>query len=613
MGFSSLAECVAHLEKCGELIRCDCEIDPKFVLPSVQRRAFANEAPAILFTNVKGTEFPVLANLFGTRKRLGILFEDSLRSVESILALKADINFLFKDPLSVFPASLGLIHMLIQKVTDAPVLECQTTKEKLPHIVSWPKDGGAFITLPIVYSEDITKENRVASANLGMYRIQLNGNDYTENECGLHYQLHRGIGSHHKKALEAGKNLSVYIYVGGPPSLTISSIMPLPENVSELRFAGLLGGRNCRVSYKKNLPMPVIADADFCIVGHIGQETKPEGPFGDHVGYYSLKHDFPVMHIDKIYHRKDAIWPFTSVARPPQEDTVFGDFIHELTSPLITTVFNGISEVHAVDCAGVHPLLLAIGSERYTPYEKKDKPREILTQALHLLGTTQTSLAKYLLIVANDIKANLSTRKVKEFFKYVLERTDFSRDLHFLTKFTADTLDYTDSVLHEGSKLIWAVCGEKLRELGMELHDFPDLPSQFSDAGIVNQGILAIKGEKHNLENGQCDPVMIELAKTMGNFKNREQFPLVVVVDDLNYVREKFEDFLWVTFTRSNPATDIYGAHANMHARHWMCESPLIIDARIKPFHPEVLEEDQEAVKKAEALAAPGGPLFGLI
>ncbi len=374
MSYRNLQECVQDLEANGHLVRIDAEVDPHLELAAIQRRAFRAKAPALLFTRVKGTPFPMLSDLFGTRERLHFIFRRSLPAVEAVLAAKADPAAAVKRPLQSLKALPGLINMLPavsrvrpeQATAVAPVLQCRCKLADLPQLVCWPMDGGPFITLPLVYSEDPAKPGAHAS-NLGMYRVQLGGNEYGADEVGLHYQIHRGIGAHHARALEMGKPLPVHIYVGGPPSLTVAAVMPLPEGLSELRFAGLLGGRRTEMASVEGLPLPVLAQADFCISGHIMPQCKPEGPFGDHVGYYSLAHDFPVLKVDAVYHRQGAIWPFTAVGRPPQEDTVFGDFIHELTGPLVPQVFQGVCGVHAVDAAGVHPLLLAGRSERYTP------------------------------------------------------------------------------------------------------------------------------------------------------------------------------------------------------------------------------------------------------
>lgn len=616
MGYSSLEDCVRDLETAGDLRRVDIPVDPHLELAAIQRRAFRAGAPALLFTRVTGTAFPVLVNLFGTKARLRFLFRDGLAATEAVLAGKADPLGLLRRPGQSLAALAGLPRMLPRRVRHAPVLARQSTLAALPPLVSWPGDGGPFITLPLVYSEDPARPG-VDASNLGMYRIQLSDNDYGPDEVGLHYQIHRGLGIHHAHALAAGKPLPVRIHVGGPPALTVAAVMPLPEGLSELRFAGLLGGRRVRLAPGGDgLALPVLAEADFCISGEVLPETRPEGPFGDHVGYYSLRHDFPALRVSSVTHREGAIWPYTSVGRPPQEDTVFGDFIHELTGPLVPQVFAGIREVHAVDAAGVHPLLLALGSERYTPWEAARRPRELLTQAFHLLGATQTALAKYVLITAGEDAPGLSARHVADFLAHLLERTDFRRDLHFLTQTTTDTLDYTGTALNEGSKLVWASCGEARRTLATGpggLASLPELPAGFGGPRLALPGVLVLAGPRHQRGRGEQDPAMEELARRLGAWEARERYPLVVVADDPDFCAASLENFLWVAFTRSDPATDCYGAHARVTARHWSCEAPLIIDARLKPFHAPPLVEDPEVARRVDALAAPGGPLHGLL
>lgn len=612
MGYANLNQCLVDLEAQGQLRRVDVELDPYLELAAVQRRAFRAKAPALLFTRLKGTRFPMLANLFGTRERLRYIFRDSLRAVDAVLAAKADPSAALRRPWRSLAALPGLVRMLprAKRNGGAPVLECNCNLADLPRLTCWPGDGGPFITLPLVYSEDPCRPGLNAS-NLGMYRVQLAGNAYAPDEAGLHYQIHRGIGAHHANAIARGEELPVHVYVGGPPALSVAAVMPLPEGLSELRFAGLLGGRRVELARAPELRLPVLAEADFCISGRLVPGLKPEGPFGDHVGYYSLRHDFPVLKVDAVYHRRDAVWPFTAVGRPPQEDTVFGDFIHELTAPLVPQVFQGVREVHAVDVAGVHPLLLALGSERYTPYEARRRPRELLTAALHLLGATQTALAKYVLLAAHEDAPGLCARDVPAFLRHLLERTDFSRDLHFLTRSTSDTLDYTGCGLHEGSKLIWASAGEKRRELGLELRGAPDLPEGFSEPRVAGPGLLVVRGPAHSLERGEPDPRMEELARRLEAWPEREAFPLVAVVDDAVFCAAGLDNFLWVVFTRSDPATDSYGAHAQTRAKHWSCAAPLVLDARLKPFHAPPLEEDPAVTRGVEALAAPGGPLHG--
>lgn len=607
MGYSDLAACVNDLEQHGYLKRIDYPVDPVLEIGAIQRRVFQNQGPALLFTQPKGCNFPMLANLYGSIARLEYIFRDSLPILKIIFQLKANPAQIWKK-LACLPAVLRAASKMRPKYLNspAPVMGNRITLKDLPGVVSWPEDGGAFITLPIVQ----TRDNQ-GKINLGMYRIQISGNEYQDDECGVHYQIHRGIGIHHAQALASGKKLAVNIYVGGPPCLAIAAVMPMPEGMSELMIAGLLAGNRQKLYVTSLSALPVLGECDFMIAGELGADTKPEGPFGDHLGYYSLKHDFPVLKVSGVYHKHKAIWPFTTVGRPPQEDTIFGAFIHQLTGPLISQVFPGVQEVHAVDAAGVHPLLLAIGSERYTPYETVAKSRELLTQAFHLLGDTQTSLAKYLVIA--NYAPGLTTHNIKEFLKHVLERTNFSKDLHFISNATCDTLDYSGRGLHEGSKLIWTVAGQKLRNLASELSGNLDLPAEFGHPTIVMPGILAIQGPAHKLERSRTDPVIEKkLCRAFEQYEKAENFPLVVVCDDSQFCAASLANFLWITFTRSDPATDVYGAFAENYAKNWFCHAPLIIDARQKPFHAPPLTEDEAVLKRMENLACKGGPLHGL-
>ena len=337
MGYRSLADCVEDLTRAGGLVAIDDEIDPNLEAAAIVRRVYEASGPAILFRRLKGTEFSALGNLFGTMERTRYLFRDTLESVRKLVEVKISPPEVLKRPWRYAGLPLSGLNLLPRRVRNGPILRCQTTLDRLPQIKSWPDDGGAFVTLPQVYSEDPDKPG-VAKSNLGMYRVQFSGNDYIPNrEVGLHYQIHRGLGVHHAKAIARGERLRVNIAIGGPPAMTVAAVMPLPEGLPELSFAGVLGGRRVRMSKARNgLAMP--ADADFVISGSIdANSVKPEGPFGDHLGYYSLKHDFPVMEVDGVYHRPNPIWLFTSVGRPPQEDTSFGDLIHELTGPIIPT------------------------------------------------------------------------------------------------------------------------------------------------------------------------------------------------------------------------------------------------------------------------------------
>ena len=572
MAYKSLQECVSDLDNKGELKIISDEVNPDLEMASIHLDEFAKNGKAILFENVKGSNYKVVSNLFGSVARSKFMFRDSLQIVKDLIEIKTNPIAAFKHPLRTFLTGLNGIYALPKKVRFKGFSEIKI--EDLPQIKCWKEDGGAFITLPQVYTEDIDNPG-IMNSNLGMYRIQLSGNDYELNkEIGMHYQLHRGIGIHQKKANQKGEPLKVSIFVGGPPAHSFSAVMPLPEGMSELSFAGVLGKRRFR--YAKKDGYTISSDADFVICGELHpNDLKPEGPFGDHLGYYSLKHDFPVLRVHKVYAKKDGIWPFTVVGRPPQEDSQFGALIHEITGKAIEKEIPGLKAVNAVDAAGVHPLLLAIGSERYTPYNPTEQPQEILTIANHILGTGQMSLAKYLFICDDEDHPNVNDERA--YFTHFLERVDWERDLHFQTKTTIDTLDYSGEGLNEGSKVVLAAAGEVKRKL-TEILPTIELPSGFLKPKLVSIGNLVVQGK------GEIKELISCLEK-----QNMEGIGLITLVDDAHFVSEDFSNWLWVTFTRSNPAYDIYGLNAANKNKHFSCSIP-IIDARIKPHHAPVLE-----------------------
>ncbi len=610
MSYSSLEQCLHDLEKNNHLIRIKEEVDPYLEMAAIHLRMYEAKGPAILFENVKGSKFRAASNIFGTLERSKFIFRDTFKLVQQLIELKGDPMQALKHPLQNINTGLAALKALpLKNPFTKPVLYQQINIADLPLIHHWPMDGGAFVTLPQVYTEDVDAPG-IMKANLGMYRIQLTGNDYELNkEIGLHYQLHRGIGVHQTKANKKGQPLKVSCFVGGPPSHTLSAVMPLPEGISEMTFAGVLGGRRFRYTYEDGFA--ISTDADFVITGEVyPNDNKPEGPFGDHLGYYSLKHDFPLMKVHKVYAKKNAIWSFTVVGRPPQEDTSFGELIHEITGAAIPQEIPGLKEVNAVDAAGVHPLLLAIGSERYTPYAPTKQPAELLTIANHILGTGQLSLAKFLFIAADDTN-QLTTHNVQQFFEYLLERIDLKRDVHFYTNTTIDTLDYSGTGLNTGSKVVFAACGDKKRELGTILPHY--LLEKNYQVKMVNKGIIALSLSKFSSYPEAENEIKLFVNRIKEYTTHLNRYPLIVICDDADFVSKTFGNFLWVTFTRCNPSHDIYGIDSFITNKHWGCNGPLVIDARIKPHHSPPVEKVPAIEKKIDRLFEKGGSLYGVI
>jgi 4-hydroxy-3-polyprenylbenzoate decarboxylase len=610
MTYRSLRECVTDLEKHGHLVRIPHAVDPELEMAEIQRRVYQAEGPALLFEQVKGSPFPAVSNLFGTLTRSRFVFRSTLRAIQRLIELKADPLTIFKAPRQWGAMAMTALHACPKKVMDGPVFAHTTRIDQLPQIRCWPDDGGAFILLPQVYSED-PRCPGVMHSNLGMYRIQLSGNDYAPNrEIGLHYQIHRGIGVHHAAALAAGRPLRVSIFVGGPPAHTFAAVMPLPEGLPEVAFAGGLAGRRFRYARREGYVLS--AEADFCITGTVTPgETRMEGPFGDHLGYYSLQHAFPFLKVDTVYHRSDAIWPFTVVGRPPQEDTTFGALIHEITGPMVPRSIPGVTALHAVDAAGVHPLLLAIGRERYTPYQER-QPREILTVANAILGFGQCSLAKYVMIAAQEDQPQPDVQIVDDFLMHILERVDWRRDLHFQTQTTMDTLDYSGTGLNAGSKVVIAAAGPAKRSLSRSLPPDLSLPEEFRRPVTALPGVMLIEAPAYT-DHRSAESGIRRLTDSMRTCRGLEGFPLIVLVDDSEFCRRCLNNFLWVSFTRSNPSHDIYGVDSFMEFKHWGCRGPLVIDARLKPHHAPPLIEDPAVTRRVDALGRAGGCLHGII
>lgn len=590
MAYSSLEQALVDLERAGMLKRIQTEVDPYLEMPAIAREAYLQNGPALLFEHVKGSPFRAAGNIFGTMERARFLFRNSLAAIKTAIQAKASP----KDMALDFKHWPGLpfigLHALPFKTISAPVLANECKLSDLPKLHSYPDDGGAFLTLPQVCTLPPGSTN-VMKSNIGMYRIQISGNSYAGDECGLHYQINRGIAKHHQQALEQGKPLKVSVFLGGPPAHSLAAAMPMPDNIPEMVFSGILAGRSFR--YKMYDGWCVSSDADFCILGEVQSELKPEGPFGDHVGYYSAEHPFPYMKVKHVFHKKNAIFPFTVVGRPPSEDTVFGNLIHELVGPMVPVSVAGLHEMNAVDAAGVHPLLIAIGSERFVPYRARE-PMELHKVANALLGFNQASLAKYLVIAAREDSASLNVHDVPAFFTHVLERLHIERDLHFQTSTTIDTLDYTGTSLNHGSKVIISAAGEPVRTLGTSLtSDASDLhlPAGFTNPRQVAKGIIAIQATPQaNIS---------ELSKALESFTARNSYPLITVCDDSDFASKTFDNWLWVTFTRSDPAKDIYGIRERIVQKHWTAEAPILIDARMKPTYQQPLEMPEPIMAKA--------------
>ncbi|MCW7509222.1 UbiD family decarboxylase [Leptospira levettii] len=570
---------VKLLQKEGELRVISDLVDPNLELAEIQRRVVAKKGPALLFTNVKGTKFPVATNLYGSEKRIHLAFgEKPVQTIARLAKLAKEIfpprfSKLWKErSLGLLPFQVGL-----KQVRRAPILDGSVPSvEELPGLVSWPKDGGPFVTLPLVYTQHPSSGN----GNLGMYRVQLFG----EKTVGMHIQIHRGGGFHYYEAEKENKSLPAHVYIGGPPALTIAAVAPLPEEIPELVFASFLMGEKLRMKKDKSVsPYPIVADADFALIGSIPPKLRrPEGPFGDHYGYYSLLHDYPYLDLSHILHRKDAIWAATVVGRPPQEDHYIAEFLQDLLSPMFPLVMPQVLGVWAYEESGVHSLAAAVVKERYF--------REAFMGALRILGEGQLSLTKCLL-VTNE-RVNL--KNFSETFRVITERSDPRTDFFIFSNISQDTLDYTSGTVNKGSKLLWMGISDPNKP---NLN--PNLPKEFNGSfkdkrfqnpKVFLPGVLVVKGSEFKPNDRLAETL---LSEDLGKFS------YVFLVDDSEDAVKSDSDFIWTMFTRMEPASDVY-ARTETIRNHISYQVPIVFDCRMKPWIPEVLTPLPETVKQVE-------------
>ena len=574
----SLRSFMEVLEKEKEIVEISAPVDPVLELAEIHRRVVAEQGPALLFTNVKGSSFPVATNLYGTRRRVDLAIGPKPEMIIN-RAIKALDQLLPPTLATLWPQrdwlrELTKIGIKTVSQSKAPILEAQqgagrVDLQQLPALVSWPEDGGRFLTLPLVYTEHpVTKQH-----NLGMYRVQF----HSANLAGMHWQIHKDGGFHHHAAEEMGCFLPATVFLGGPPALTLSAIAALPEMVPELLFASFLMGDKLKVTEVENHAHALIAEAEFALVGEVPPEIRhPEGPFGDHYGYYSVVHDFPVFNVHNIFHRRDAIYPATVVGRPRQEDYYIGEYFQSLISPVFPVLMPGVKALWTYAETGFHSLAAAVVRESYY--------REALAHAFRILGEGQLSLTKFLIVT--DVLCDLSN--FTELLERVLERFKPEQDLLIINDTAMDTLDYTGRKFNKGSKAIMTGLGPAVRQLPREYQGGP-LPG-ISSIKPYCGGCLLVSGASFTE-----DP---ELAGTLvrdgGAFIN--DWPLVILLDDVEKITDQTE-FLWTVFTRFDPAFDLY-ADRIVRQNKLCYQGAIVIDARMKPMYPGELIPNPEIVQR---------------
>ncbi len=573
-GLIDLRALLNVLRRENELITVEAEVDPDLELAEIHRRVIAADGPAILFRKVKGSPWPVVTNLFGTARRVELAFG---KRPEQIVERAAAM------PERLVPPSLGKLweerdllmalsrvgRKLRRKGPVTAVLDQPPGLSRVPMLRTWSEDGGSFITLPLVYTEHPDGLGH----NLGMYRIQR----FDDERVGLHVQIGKG-GGFHLAAYEAqNRAMPVNIHVGGPPALILSAIAPLPENVPELLLASLVLGQRLPAADNPIGPLPVAAGAEFVLVGDVAPGARhPEGPFGDHYGYYSLKHDYPLVQVKGLLRRPDPIFPATVVGKPRQEDFFIGDYLQELLRPFIKLAMPAVRELWSYGETGYHSLAAAIVESRYK--------REAMGTAFRILGEGQLSLTKFLLVTDRSV----DLRDFKATLEHILERCNFETDLYVFGNLSMDTLDYSGPEVNEGSKGVLLGLGDKIRDLPRSFSG--TLPSGFTSAAVFCAGCLVVLGPTY-----AADP---NAAKALA--EHMDDWPLIVLCDDVERTAKSAMNFLWVTFTRFEPAADLHARAVRLVRHQSVYTPPIVIDARMKPNYPDELFTDPKTAKTVD-------------
>lgn len=566
--YSDLQSFIERLRQEQDLVEITVPVSSDLEAAEIHRRVIAEGGPALLFRSIQGSSFPLVTNLFGTRRRIELAFgprpEQFIRSLATLphQQLPPSLGTIWKSRSLIG----GLLKIGLSTKSQGAVTEVKKQPAelgRLPLLKTWLEDGGHFITLPLVHTEDPEKP----VSNLGMYRMQR----YDDQTTGMHMQIGKGGGFHLARAHELGRKLPVNVYIGGPPALILSAIAPLPENVPELLLASLVLGKKLPLVKNPAGPLPLVGTAEFALVGTVDpEEIRPEGPFGDHYGYYSLKHDYPVFRCSAMFHRKNAVCAATVVGKPKQEDFFLGDYLQELLSPIFPLVMPAVQDLWSYGETGYHSLAAAVVKQRYK--------REVMAAAFRILGEGQLSLTKFLLIV--DRPQDL--RDFKSVLEYVLERVDFRTDLYIFSNLAMDTLDYTGPAVNQGSKGVLLGAGDPIRKLPREFAS--ELPQGISRAAPFVAGCLVLEAHSFQQEPG--------LAQRIATTPQLAEWPMIILVDSLEKCIRSTSDFLWTTFTRFEPGADIYAAKKEVPRNHLSFTCPIVIDARMKPSYPDELECD---------------------
>ena len=570
MPFDDLQEFVRYLEQKGQLKRVRAEVDPELEVTEITQRVLLEQGPALLFERPKRSSTPLLMNLFGTmdRVRAALGREPSEIGNELITGFQRvnppslkgiwESRSLIKRALFTHPKKVSSAQC--QDVVEAPDLS------RLPILKCWPGDAGRFITYGMV----LTQSPRTKRRNLGLYRLQMFGKDAT----GMHWQSMKGGRGHYWEAEQDGKDLEVAVVIGADPILMMAAILPLPEDVDEIGFAGFLRGKGVPMVRAKTIDMMVPANAEFVLEGVVpAGERRMEGPFGDHFGHYSEAAEFPVFHIRKITRRKNPIYAATVVGKPPQEDKFLGVAAGEMIGPLIKVINPNIVDMCAYVGAGFHNLLVVALKERH--------PKEVLKTAMSLLGTGQLSLTKVMILVGPD----RDPRDFRAVLRDLWHRFDPEDHMWLLPFAPLDTLDFTSFKMHVGSKLVLDAAGEMITKADPPRDVDPRRFDERIEGYKLLDGSFLVVVVRQNARQ-----VLEKLVKVPLGVRF-----VVAVSPDVHL--DDDENLQWGIFTRFDPARDMFFTEQVFVGARPVYRGIVGIDATWKEGYPAPLVMDESIVK----------------
>ena len=565
MSFPDLRAFIDQLRRANDLVTVEAPVDPRLEVAEIHRRVIAAGGPALLFTNVIGSDFRLVTNLFGTARRAEIAFgHRPMQLVRRIVQLADELLPPSAAGLwSARDVGFELLKIGSRRVGHGPVVESMTSDvrlDRLPVLTCWPEDGGPFITLPLVYTTHPDRRGH----NLGMYRMQVHG----PRTAGMHWQIGKGGGFHYAVAEGRGQLLPATVFLGGPPALILSAVAPLPENVPELLLASLIAGERVPQVHGHGAH-PLIATAEFALVGDVPPHVrKPEGPFGDHYGYYSLQHDYPVFEVRRIAHRADAIFPATVVGKPRQEDFFVGDLLQELLSPLFPLVMPAVERLWSVRRDGVP---LAGGSGRQATIQTGGDGERV-------------PHSRRRAAFADEVSARYGSPCRRARFQSdagTCARPDEHRNRPVCLFEPVDG----HARLH-GARCQRGIQGRMAwprrtrARTAARVHRRPCRQESPTFAYFV-EGASWLE-----LRAMRPSPTRPRVLRASVAF---EDWPLIVITDDVKRAAASTMNFLWTTFTRFEPAADIHAAERRIVRNHIAYRGPIVIDARLKPGFPKEL------------------------